>query len=82
MAPEAPRAALVRPAPLGARLNVNSIPVSNVLVDGRPVGQTPVLGLKVKPGAHSVVFISPDGKRVVRSTVVGAGRTATVAARL
>lgn len=78
---QSPRPALVPPAGFGARLNVNSIPASTVVVDGRPAGQTPVMGLKVKPGPHTVVLIGPGGKREVRSTAVGAGKTATVAVR-
>lgn len=65
-----------------ARLNINSVPAANVVLDGRPIGRTPLMGVKVKPGSHSVVFIGPGGKRASRSTLVGAGRTATVAARL
>lgn len=78
---ESARPSLVRPALLGARLNVNSIPASTVVVDGRPVGQTPVMGLKVKPGPHTVVLIGPEGKRAVRSASAVAGKTATVAVR-
>jgi hypothetical protein len=65
-----------------ARLNVNAIPAASVVLDGRPVGHTPLMGFKVKPGSHSVVLIGPGGKRAVRGTVVAAGATATVAARL
>jgi hypothetical protein len=78
---ESPRPSMVRPTLLGARLNVNSIPASTVVVDGRPVGQTPVMGLKVKPGPHTVVLIGPEGKRAVRSASAVAGKTATVAVR-
>jgi hypothetical protein len=63
-----------------ALLNINSIPASNVVLDGRPLGRTPKIGVRVAPGAHTVVFI--DGKRrVVRGTRVSAGKTAVVAAR-
>ncbi|MBK7586418.1 MAG: PEGA domain-containing protein [Myxococcales bacterium] len=80
-APAAP--AVVRSAWTAmGRLNVNSIPASNVVVDGRPIGHTPIMGFKVKPGAHTVVLIGPGGSRAVRTATVGAGRTATVAARL
>jgi hypothetical protein len=63
-----------------ALLNINSIPASNVVLDGRPLGRTPRIGVRVAPGPHTVVFI--DGKRrVVRGTNVSAGKTAVVAAR-
>ena len=62
-------------------LNVNSIPVSNVIVDGRPMGSTPKMGLSVTAGTHTVVFVHPEhGRKVVTVTVV-AGQTATAATR-
>jgi hypothetical protein len=75
----APRAAVVRAA--SARLNINSIPSSSVVLDGRPLGQTPRLGVRVSPGAHTVVFIHGK-KRVVRGTMARAGKTSVVSARL
>ncbi|MFO0568600.1 MAG: PEGA domain-containing protein [Polyangiaceae bacterium] len=83
----APKPAPIAPAQasfggVSARLNLNSIPSANVVLDGRPVGHTPLLGLKVKPGDHTVVFIAADGSRAVRSARVAPGRSATVAARL
>lgn len=77
----APAFRFAPPAAMG-RLNINSIPAANVVVDGRPRGRTPIIGLRVKAGAHSVVFIGPEGQRVSRGTLVEAGATATVAARL
>ena len=78
----APAPTLVRSVPAGgARLNINSVPASNVVLDGRPLGRTPQIGISVSPGPHTVVFINGK-KRVVRSTNVGAGKTAVVAAKL
>ncbi len=68
-------------APRPSLLSINSIPVSNVVLDGRPLGQTPKMRVRVKPGGHSVVFVK-DGKRVVRGARVGAGESVTVSARL
>ena len=46
-------------------MNLNAIPVSNVLLDGRPMGQTPRMGVSVPPGSHTVVFVnSGQGQRV------------------
>jgi hypothetical protein len=72
-----------RPAVVGGtgRLNINSIPASNVVLDGRPMGQTPQMGIKVSPGSHTVIFVRGK-KRVVRGTVVKAGQTSVVSARL
>jgi hypothetical protein len=64
-----------------SRLNINSVPASNVVLDGRPLGRTPRLGVSVEPGAHTVVFVNGK-KRVVQSTVVAPGKTAVVSTRL
>jgi serine/threonine-protein kinase len=62
-------------------LNINSIPMANVVLDGRPMGSTPLVGLKVSPGPHSVMFIHPEHGRKSSGTTVKAGGTATVAVR-
>lgn len=80
--PARPAPAIARSAAAPARVNLNAVPAANVVLDGRPVGRTPVMGLKVTPGSHTIVFIGPGGARAVRSTVVGAGRTVTVGVRL
>jgi hypothetical protein len=85
--PVAPTPISAAPASLGvapsteSTLNINSLPVSNILLDGKPLGQTPKLRVKVKPGNHSVMFIR-NGKRVVRGARVGAGESVTVSVRL
>jgi serine/threonine-protein kinase len=61
-------------------LNINSIPVSTVVLDGRPVGATPKVGLKVSAGNHTVVFVNGT-ERKSASVQVGAGQTKTVAVR-
>ncbi len=63
-----------------ATLNLNSIPASNVLLDGRPVGRTPKLGVKVSPGPHTVVFVH-EGDRANKSVTAKAGQTSTVVHR-
>jgi hypothetical protein len=63
-----------------ATLNINSIPVSSVLLDGRPVGTTPRIGLHVNPGSHNVVFVKGTDRKSA-SVTVGAGQTRTVAIR-
>jgi eukaryotic-like serine/threonine-protein kinase len=62
-------------------LNINSIPVSNVILDGRPLGTTPRVGLSVPAGNHTVVFVHAEHGRKVRSVNVPAGGTATAAVR-
>ena len=69
-------------APAGkGKLNINSIPVSSVILDGRPLGTTPKVGVSVSPGSHTVVFVHPEYGRKVRSVSVSAGGTATAAVR-
>jgi hypothetical protein len=63
-----------------ATLNINSIPVSSVLLDGRPVGTTPRIGLHVNAGSHNVVFVKGTDRKSA-SVTVGAGQTRTVAVR-
>jgi hypothetical protein len=62
-------------------LNINSIPVANVVLDGRPVGSTPLMGLKVSAGPHSIVFVHPEKGRKAAGATVTAGKTSTVAVR-
>jgi hypothetical protein len=64
-----------------ATLNMNSIPVSNVILNGRPLGQTPKVGVQVPPGPVTVVFVHPEMGRKVQSGTVTAGATRTFMAR-
>lgn len=70
-----------KPAAGQGTLNVNSIPVSNVIVDGRPMGTTPKMGLTVPAGTHTIVFVHPDHGRKVVTVNVAAGQSATAATR-
>jgi serine/threonine-protein kinase len=57
-------------------LKINSIPVSLVMLDGKPIGSTPKLKYRVSPGAHSLVFVNPDqGFEKQISVAVVAGQT-------
>jgi serine/threonine-protein kinase len=64
-----------------AFLNINSRPAAMVLLDGKPIGQTPRVGISVRPGAHAVIFVGPDGERRRLSANVGAGATKSVSVR-
>lgn len=78
----APRTATRRAATGGkGALNINSIPASRVILDGVPKGSTPLVGVSVSPGRHTVVFMHPSHGRKVRSVNVQAGKTATAAVR-
>jgi serine/threonine-protein kinase len=63
-----------------ATLTMNSIPPAKILLDGKPIGQTPRIGLSTKPGVHSVTFVHPErGRKTVRvSLAPGQNRTVSV----
>jgi serine/threonine-protein kinase len=63
-----------------AFLNCNSIPPSQVIVDGRQLGTTPISGIEVAPGTHAVVFVSGEGRKA-RSVSVKPGETKAVVVR-
>ncbi len=63
-------------------LNINSIPVSRILLDGKPLGATPKVGISVSPGSHVVTFIGPDGTKKTVTVMVRPGESKTAAARL
>lgn len=65
----------------GTKLNINSIPMSNVILDGKPLGSTPKIGVSVSPGAHTVVFVHPQHGRKVQQVNVAAGKTGTATVR-
>ena len=69
-------------APPAATARSTSIPVSNVVFDGRPLGGTPKLGYSAPPGSHTVIFINADEGKKVTSVTCKAGETKTVAVRL
>jgi serine/threonine-protein kinase len=64
-----------------ATLNLNSIPVSKVVLDGKPLGSTPKVGVSVPAGSHSVRFIHPDLGTKSVSVTVKAGETKTAAVK-
>jgi serine/threonine-protein kinase len=66
-----------------ATLNINSFPASAVVLDGKPLGQTPQLKISVPAGDHTVTFINSDQnlKKTVKVTV-SAGDTKPVIAKL
>ncbi len=64
------------------KVSFNSIPAgAAVLVDGRPVGRTPVAGVSVTPGSHSVVFIHPEKGRKTAGVTVKPGQSTGVGVR-
>jgi len=76
-----PAATGAAPATGNATLNFNSIPPSNVVLDGRPIGSTPKMGVSVSPGSHTVMFVHPEHGRKSTSVTVKAGETKPVTVR-
>jgi hypothetical protein len=79
-APEPPPPARASESSAGgggqAYLNINSIPASSVILDGKPIGSTPKLKYAVSPGTHSVLFVNADQNFKKQISVsVGAGET-------
>ena len=71
------------PPPSGGTgyINANSIPPSKVIIDGRPRGSTPVTGVRVSAGTHTVTFIHKTRGSKTRTVTVAKGQTKTAAVR-
>ncbi len=65
----------------GSKLNINSIPMSNIILDGKPLGSTPKMGVAVSPGSHTVVFVHATHGRKVQQVNVAPGQSATAVMR-
>lgn len=61
-------------------LNINSVPPTTVLLDGKPLGMTPRAGVSVPAGSHTVTFIHPEkGRKQVKVDVPsGASKNVTI----
>ena len=68
------RTASVDVTPPTGLLNVNATPWADVLIDGRPAGQTPLGNLKVAIGPHQITFRHPElGERTTQVVVAALG---------
>lgn len=63
-------------------LNINSTPPSSVILNGRPIGTTPRVGVQVPGGSmQTIIFVHPQlGRRRVQQ-IVPPGKTKTVSIR-
>lgn len=64
-----------------ATLGINSIPASTVTLNGKSLGHTPRLGVKVPPGRHVVIFEHPQHGQRRLNVKVGEGEQKTVSVR-
>jgi serine/threonine-protein kinase len=80
--PEPPAKKPEAPVATGSgTLNVNSLPLSNVLIDGRPYGSTPKTDISLPAGSHTVTFVHPDLGRKSVTVTIEPGKSATAAVR-
>jgi serine/threonine-protein kinase len=64
-------------------LNLNSLPASSVVLDGKPLGNTPKKGISVPAGQHTVIFVNAEeGLKKSMQVTVAAGETKTVIGKL
>jgi hypothetical protein len=54
------------------RLSINALPWADVLIDGKPAGQTPLANLTVTIGEHEIIFRNPQFPEQKQTTVVKA----------
>ena len=59
-------------------LRINSIPRSEVTVDGQSRGHTPIMSLRLSPGVHRIELRTGDGRTHSRVVTLEAGETASV----
>ena len=72
---EAPAAApAIAPPPPPIPVQINAAPWARIVVDGEPVGITPLGGVMLLPGTHAFEAIFPDGRRVAREIEIDAQR--------
>jgi serine/threonine-protein kinase len=89
--PPAPQPAAAPPPPRAATvgggeeavgfLNLNSIPPSTCIVDGKTIGLTPRSSVPVSPGSHAIVFLHPELGRKAVNVTLSAGETKSAAVR-
>jgi serine/threonine-protein kinase len=66
-----------------ALLNINSLPASTVVLDGKPLGPTPRVKVPVSPGTHTVLFVNAEQSLKKSITVtVGPGEMKAAFAKL
>lgn len=52
-----------------------------VLLDGKPIGQTPRMGVNVDEGTHAVLFVHPTLGRARASAKLVSGQSKTLRAK-
>ncbi|HRC59230.1 MAG TPA: PEGA domain-containing protein, partial [Kofleriaceae bacterium] len=68
------------PAGPPGKLRITAEPYANVIIDGRQLGPTPILGRVLPAGRHEVILVDPvtGAIRLRRTVDVGAGQVVSV----
>ena len=61
-----------------ATIDIISGKPTEILLDGKPIGTTPIQGYKVSPGSHDVTFIDEANGNRTMGVEVGPGDSKTV----
>jgi PEGA domain len=69
-------------SPPNGRININAVPWAEVLIDGKPAGETPIGNLSIPLGEHEIVFRHPQLGEARRTAVVRADAVTRVSASL
>ena len=59
-------------------LNISSVPTSKIVLDGKVLGDTPKVKVKVTPGAHQILLIDNKGTKFEKSVLVVDGEIVSV----
>jgi len=62
-------------------VNIRSTPWSNVIVDGRTLRATPIVGYRLPAGSHTIRLVTSDGRTATRRVMISPGRTSLVDVR-
>jgi serine/threonine-protein kinase len=62
-------------------LNIRSTPWSNVIVDGRSLRATPIVGFRLAAGSHTIRLVTSDGRTATRRVNIAPNRTTLVDVR-
>lgn len=69
-------------SPPNGRININAVPWAEVLIDGKPVGETPIGNLSIPLGEHEIIFRHPQLGEVRRAAIVRSDAVTRVSVNL
>ena len=69
-------------SPPNGSININAVPWAEVIIDGKPVGETPIGNLSIPLGEHEIVFRHPQLGEARRTAIVRSDAVTRVSANL